>query len=361
MNMISLLLILATCWHLTNTVHIGSNDLRDYESMFSAVDYVSLSTLKKTIYFMETKLIWMIGHHRHQWSYARRSLVSAMHERIRTLSHIPISIDLPDSCTFRAIHFDVRSDYPTMTFAFSSRRRNGPSFIFRMPTDQVQMARVLKTRKTPQYLYSSYIPQGSSVNGTLLLMAHPNGLGIQIIMEDIELLSTSKVLKFGKAPVDIAIYQNQSVSAVTDMYCLSPKEFCLQYPSRRGAWTEIQVKMMGKSVFPVTALNERVVNHGPGMTDAIPLQKRRKSENPLEPKSFSSRGVGARRRRRDSGAVHGDIGNIDFSKMESHVSQELAHGNSLAAPSYFGSWRKEVMDNSNVSNRDAAFVRKVTG
>ena len=204
----------------------------------NAVDYVPLSTLKKTIHFMKTKLLWMIGHHHHEWSHARDSLTIAMHERIRTLSTLPIGVDLPDSCTFRAIHFEIHSDYPTITFAFTSRRRTGPSFIFQ------------------RYVHSVVGPEGVNVNGTMLLMAHPNGLGIQIIVDNIDLLSTSKVLKFGKAPVDIAIYQSHNVSAVTDMYCVSPKDFCSQYPSRRAAWTNIQVKISGKSVFPLMLLTD---------------------------------------------------------------------------------------------------------
>ena len=329
-------LFLVGCCCSSYAMHIGSNDLQDYESMIPAVDYVSLFTLRNTINYMETKLLWMIGQHHHEWSHARRSLVSAMHERIRTLSHIPISVNLPDLCTFRAIHFDVRSDYPTMTFAFTSRKRNGPSFLFEIITHHTQMTKVLKGRGTQHYMHSVVVPFGKSLNGTLLLMAHPNGLGIQIFVDDIELLSTAKVLKFGKSPVDIAIHQSPNVSAVTDMYCLSPKDFCSQYPSRRSAWTDIQVQIVGKSVFPLMVLTNPLLNRGPGMTDAVELQKRRKSSNPSEPILLSTKkAMHIRRRRRDSTTMPSDIGSINLSETSSCVPEYRTLPNAAAESSFF--------------------------
>ena len=266
---------------------INSNDLLHFESMIPTIDHVPLSTIKKTVYFMETKLIWMIGHHHHEWSHARRRLVSAMHERTRALSTMPLSINLPDSCIFRAIHFEVHSESPMMTFAFSSRRRNGPSFSFNIATHKAEFHRVLRGRRTQQYMHCIVVPHGVVINGTVLLMVHSNGMGIQIVADDQELLTTTKLLKFGKAPLDISIYQTPNVSAVTDMYCLSAQEFCAQYPSRRGAWTEMQVSIAGKSVFPVLVLKDPTKSRGPGMTEAGDLQKETQKRKDLKTEKCS--------------------------------------------------------------------------
>lgn len=234
------------------------------EYMLHNIEHFSLSEIRETIALIESKAIWMMGHRSLQWHDLRRRLQYETSEREYLITGRVIPIPVPDPHTFRALTFEINPAYPKLIFEFNSGVRNGPRFNITIGSDRQSLSRDLKVTIPPQRQGGDRgWFRSTKIEGTLLFMLQPNGIGLQLFFGDKAVLITDKLLNFRIAPtVEIRGYQQnthslfghqhnaiQNVNVIKDMYCLTPRDLLARYPTLKPVWVGIQIKVAGRSLF----------------------------------------------------------------------------------------------------------------
>lgn len=197
-----------------------------HNEILQKVHYIPLPLLMRHIHDIEDKMDYLEGRMLVKWSRLHERLVVALRARTKAFGGEYCPVFLVEGTVLRKITFEIHASSSCINFKFISGSRATAHFNTSIKTTALFE------------MYGLQAVKATVLIGTMMVMLHPNGLGLQINVNNVtNLLSITKSVHFGRASmVKIFIYQ-RTPSVILDNHCVRIEELLSR---EKRHWNQVQ-------------------------------------------------------------------------------------------------------------------------